>query len=385
MQIVLAPNALKGSLSATAAARAMASGVRKVLPQAKVVCIPVADGGDGAAEVLRDHLQARPVRVTASGPLGTPLQAAFYYNPERRLALMEMASVAGLALLTPEQYDPLHATTRGVGELLLAAQDQGAREVILGIGGSATCDGGVGMAHALGVRFFDAQGQALAPLAVNLAAIHRIEMSGLDPRLQDLQLEVMCDVDNPLLGEHGASQVYAPQKGATGQQMAQLEHGLQNLAAVIQQQLGLAVADLPGAGAAGGLGAGLLAFLGARLSRGIDVVLDHVGLDAALEGADLVLTAEGQVDAQTAHGKAPAGVALRARRQGVPCVILAGSVAGDGRELMQQGASAMLSICPGPQSLAQAMSQAAAQLEFTAEQVLRIFCAAGKTGVTISE
>jgi glycerate kinase len=375
MKIVLAPNALKGSLTAEAAACAMERGVRRVLPEADVVRVPVADGGDGAGALLGNVLGAVRVDVTATGPLGARLTAPLYYNAAKRLAVFEMASVAGLALLTPDEYDPLHATTRGVGELIRAALDLGAERLIVGIGGSATTDGGGGMAHALGVRFYDAQGRALNPADGVLTEIQRVDMRGLDMRVRVFDIHVMCDVDNPLLGECGAARVYAPQKGATPAQVELLEAGLENLAAIIARDLSLDVRDVPGAGAAGGLGAGLMAFLGAKLSRGVDVILDALDFDTVLQGADLVLTAEGRADAQTAHGKAPAGVAARAKKHGVPCVLLAGSVADDAEVLREYGVTAVVSINPSSVSLPEAMDNAAHYLEVAAEKAVREFCA----------
>jgi len=336
--------------------------------------MPVADGGDGAGELLGRLLGAGRVDAAATGPLGDAVTAPVYFNADKRLAIIEMATVAGLALLKPSAYDPLHATTRGVGELIRAALELGAKRLIIGIGGSATTDGGIGMAHALGVRFYDAQGRALQPEDGVLAEIRRVDMSGLDARIRALDIQAMCDVDNPLLGERGAARVYAPQKGATPAQVEQLDAGLDNLASVLARDLSLDVRAVPGAGAAGGLGAGLMVFLGARLCRGVDVILDALGLDAALQGADLVITAEGLADAQTLRGKAPAGVAARAKRHGAPCLLLAGSVADDADVLRECGVTAAMSICPGSVSLQEAMDNAAHYLEVAAENAVRVFC-----------
>lgn len=378
MRIVLAPNALKGSLTAESAARAMERGVRRVVPSADIVCLPVADGGDGAGGMMARLLGAECVEVVATGPLGAPVTAPLYYNAVTRLAIIEMAAVAGLALLHPAAYDPLHATTRGVGELIRAALDLGAERLIIGIGGSATTDGGVGMAHALGVRFYDARGQTLQPEDGVLVEISRVDVSGLDARVRALDILVMCDVDSPLLGVHGAARVYAPQKGASPAQVEQLEAGLANLADVLAHDLSLDVRAIPGAGAAGGLGAGLMAFLGARLHRGVEVILDALGLDAVLQGADLVITAEGRADAQTARGKAPAGVAARAKHHGVPCLLLAGAVSDDAEILRECGVTAAMSICPAPVSLQEAMRNAERYLEVAAENAVRMFCAGKK-------
>jgi glycerate kinase len=247
--------------------------------------------------------------------------------------------------------------------------------LVIGIGGSATNDGGIGMAAALGARFLDKNDNPVEPVGGVLATIERIDLDGLDPRLNGLRVEAICDVDNPLLGERGAARVYAPQKGATPEQVRALEAGLAHLAAVIERDLGLDVRELPGAGAAGGLGAGLKAFLNAKLRRGVDLVLDLVGLDQHLRGADLVLTAEGQIDFQTAFGKAPAGVAERARAVGVPCLAIAGSVGGGLEALHERGIDAVFSLCPGPVSLEQAMAAGGDYLAVAAEQAVRAFLA----------
>lgn len=375
MKVVLAPNALKGCLTAARAADAMARGVVRACPTAEIALAPVADGGDGLAEVLADALRGETRTATVTGPHGDPTQASFRHVPTRQLAVIEMAAASGLALLPRDRLDPTLTTTLGVGELIAAALDLGASHLIVGIGGSATNEGGVGMATALGARFLDADGAPVKPVGGALAAIRRIDPSGLDPRLAGVRVEAICDVDNPLLGERGAAWVYGPQKGATPAQVRELDDGLANLAAVIERDLGLDVRGLPGAGAAGGLGAGLRAFLGAELRRGVDVVLDLVGLNDHLCGADLVLTAEGRIDAQTAFGKAPAGVAERARARGVPCIAIAGGI-GDGLESLHAlGVSAVFSLCPGPVSLKQALAAGDDYLAAVTEQVVRVFLA----------
>jgi glycerate kinase len=375
MKLVLAPNALKGCLTAAEAARAMARGVARAGPAIDIVQVPVADGGDGLAEVLVEALQGQRLTALVTGPRGDPVLAAFCHVPARRLAAIEMAAASGLALLPKDRRDPLLTTTLGTGQLIAAALDLGVSHLIVGIGGSATNDGGIGMAAALGVRFLDAGGAPVEPVGGALAAIRRIDPSGRDPRLAGVRIEAICDVDNPLLGERGAACVYGPQKGATPAQVRKLDAGLAHLAALIERDLGVDVRDLPGAGAAGGLGAGLKAFLQADLRRGVDLVLDLVGLDQQLRGADLVLTAEGQIDVQTAFGKAPAGVAERARALGVPCFALAGGVGGGLDALHALGIDAVFSLCPGPISLEQAMAAGADYLAAATEQAVRAFLA----------
>ncbi len=378
VKIVLAPNAFKGCLTATQAAEAMARGVTRACPTADIARVPVADGGDGLADVLVNALRGEARAATVAGPRGDPVVASFCHVASRRLAAVEMAAASGLALLRKDRRNPLLTTTRGTGELIAAALDLGISHLIVGIGGSATNDGGIGMATALGARFLDADGVPVEPVGGALAAIRRIDLGGLDARLAGVRVEAICDVDNPLLGERGAARVYGPQKGATPEQVQTLDAGLANLAAVIERDLGPDVRELPGAGAAGGLGAGLKAFLGAELRRGVDLVLDLVGLDEHLRGADLVLTAEGRIDFQTAFGKAPAGVGKRARALGVPCFAIAGGLGGGLGPLHELGIDAVFSLCPEPVSLERAMAAGGDFLAAATEQIVRAFVAGSR-------
>ena len=375
MKIVVAPNSLKGSLGAVAAAQAMSAGVRLAAPAAEIVQVPVADGGDGLLEVLGtgEGLERIPCRVT--GPLGSPVDCALLYAADRRLAIIETAAAAGLALLPSSGLDPMQATTFGVGELLRVALDHGARRIILGIGGSATSDGGTGLARALGARFLDAHGKELPGNAAALQHIKRIDLEQLDPRLAQAHIDVICDVDNPLLGAAGAARIFSPQKGASPGQVEAIEAGLENLAHLVEQQLGRDIRNLRGGGAAGGLGAGLVVFLQAALRPGAELVLELTGFEAALDGASLVLTAEGRLDSQTAHGKAPAAVAGLASRHGIPCIALAGSLGPNLQALQAAGITACFSLCPGPLDLDAAMQQAAPLLTRACEQAVRCFLA----------
>jgi glycerate 2-kinase len=376
MKIVVAPNAFKGCLTANEAARAMAAGIQRAFPDAEIVQVPVADGGDGLVDVAVEALGGEPRRMTVTGPLFQPVDSTFCYVDSDRFAAVEMALASGLALMPPDQRDPTRTTTLGTGELIAAALDLNVSRIGVGIGGSATTDGGIGMASALGVRFLDGQGSEVRPTGGELGRIRKIDLSNLDPRVRDVRIEAVCDVDNPLCGPHGAAAVYGPQKGATPEQVRLLDEGLANLADVIEKDLGVKVRDLPGAGAAGGLGAGLHAFLGADLKRGVDLVLDLVGLDAKLAGASLVLTGEGQIDFQTAFGKAPAGVGAAAMRRGIPCVAIAGSVGEGVVDLVKVGITAVFSLCSRPMTLEDAMGDAAALLGASAEQVARLFVTA---------
>jgi glycerate kinase len=377
--IVVAPNAFKGSLSALAAAEAMKAGVLAAAPHGHVRTVPVADGGDGLTEVMQAGLGGQRVEATVAGPRRKPVTAPFCMVAAQRLAVVEMAKASGLALLAKAQHNPMHTTTYGTGELIRAAIDHGARRIIVGIGGSATCDGGIGMAAALGFRFLDRRGVAVDPVGGSLSRIAGIDRSNVDPRLPSLSVSVACDVVNPLVGPNGASAVYGPQKGATPDQVRKLDAGLANLARVIHHDLGIDIAHLPGAGAAGGLGGGLHAFLSGELKAGIDLVLDAVNFKGCLQGADLVLTGEGRIDEQTRFNKAPAGVARYAKAAGLPCLALCGSI-GEGVETLHEiGIEALFSICNGPLSLKTAMQDGAALLSRSSEQVVRSFLA-GRLG-----
>lgn len=325
MKIVVAPNAFKGTLTAPQAAAAIARGVREVFPQAEVIEVPVADGGDGTMEAIVTAKHGEYRTAVVEGPLGDPVQAHFGLIDSGRSAVVELATASGLTLIPEDRRDPRRASTYGFGQLLEAARRAGAVGTIAGIGGSATNDGGAGMAQALGYRLLDAAGRELERGGAALARLERIDPSGFDPAWRTVAVKVACDVTNPLTGPGGASAVYGPQKGADAQAVRELDAALGRLAAVIQRDLGKSVADIPGAGAAGGTGAGLVAFLDASLVPGAPLVVEAAGFDAKLRGADLVITGEGRVDEQTAFGKAPGEVARRAQAAGVPVVLLTGS------------------------------------------------------------
>ncbi len=382
MNILLAPDSFKGSLTSVEAAAAMERGLRRVWPAAVVEAVPMADGGEGTTEALIAAVGGQMVRQVVRGPRGAPVEAGWGILADGKTAVIEMAAASGLVLLAPAERNPLLTTTYGTGELLRSALDAGCRRILLGIGGSATNDGGAGMARALGVRFLDAQGKELAEGGGDLCRLAVIDRSGLDPRLLECEVIIACDVDNPLCGPQGAAAVYGPQKGATPAMVAELDANLAHYARLIASQLGLEVADQPGAGAAGGLGAGLLAFAGGKLQRGIEVVLAATHLAERLAEQDLVLTGEGSLDAQTERGKVPWGVARLAREQGVPVIAIAGRV--DSRlDLARSGFAAALSITPGPVTLPEAMDQAAQLVELAAERaaaLVAVGMALGKKG-----
>src|SRR5437660_5644669 len=374
MRIVLAPNAFKGSLSALEAAEAIAEGVQLAAPDIELVLLPIADGGDGTVEALvaATHGEHRSLRVR--GPLGDPVDAAYGLIDQGSTAVIEMAKAAGLALVPTEQRAPRITTTYGVGELLQHAYDAGARHFIVGIGGSATNDGGAGMAQALGYHLLDEQGHELPPGGLALNKLARIHVGGVHADWKAAVVDVACDVSNPLTGPSGASAVYGPQKGATPEMVAELDAGLQRLAEVIQRDLGVAVDSLPGAGPAGGLGAGLVAFAGARLRPGAERVRGALHLDQRLTGADLVITGEGRLDSQTARfGKGPAAVARHARNAGIPVVAIGGNLANEAElRLLFDGLEAtVLEPC----SLDEAIAQARPLLVAASTRVMRLLLA----------
>ena len=375
-KVVIAPDSFKECLAAEAVAAAMAEGVRAAAPQAEVLCVPMADGGEGTVRALVAATGGALHRARVTGPLGEPVEAEFGVLGDGATAVIEMAAASGLPLVPPARRDPTQTTTFGTGELIRAALGLGVAHVILGIGGSATVDGGAGMAQALGVRLLDATGAAIGRGGGPLERLARIDTAARDSRLDGLLCEVACDVDNPLVGPNGAARVYGPQKGATPAMAERLDANLAHLADVVERDLGLRVRDLPGAGAAGGLGAGLVAFLGAKLRPGVEVVVDAVGLEAALDGADLVLVGEGRLDGQTARGKLPVGVARIASRMGIPVAAVVGSL-GEGRDAVHaEGITACFSIADGPMGLEAAVGRAPELLRQAAEQVVRLFIGA---------
>jgi glycerate kinase len=341
MKIIVAPNSFKGSMSATQAAKAMTRGVHEVFPKADVVEIPVADGGEGTVEALVTADAGTYGWVNVEGPLGAPVLASYGLIDGGRTAVVELASASGYVLLTPAARDARRTSTYGFGQLIEAARKSGAESIIAGIGSSATNDGGAGMAEALGYRFLDNEGRELPRGGLALLRLERIDSSRLNPGWRSVKVKVACDVTNPLTGPQGASYVYGPQKGADPQTVRLLDKALGHLAEVIEKDLGKSVSDIPGAGAAGGTGAGLLAFLDATLVPGAALVIDASGLDKALFGADLVITGEGRVDRQTAYGKAPGEIARRAQAAGVPLLLIAGSKAKGWETLGEKGVTAV--------------------------------------------
>ncbi|MEF2072900.1 glycerate kinase [Consotaella aegiceratis] len=369
MKIVIAPDSFKESLSAADVAKAIEAGFREVFPDADYVRIPVADGGEGTVEAMVATTGGAIMRQSVTGPLGEPVEAFYGLSGDGTMAVIEMAAASGLMQVEPGRRDPLTTTTYGVGELIRAALDHGSRRFIIGIGGSATNDGGAGMVQALGGRLLDGDGQDLGFGGGALGALARIDVTGMDPRLADCRIEVACDVDNPLTGPKGASAIFGPQKGATPEMVETLDANLSHYAERIAADLGIDVAEQTGAGAAGGLGAAMLAFLKAELRPGIDIVTEAVGLDAAVGDADLVITGEGRIDAQTAHGKTPIGVARVARRHGKPVIGIAGSLSADAGAVHAHGIDAVFSAIDRITAIDEAMAEAATNVQSRARNV----------------
>lgn len=367
MKVVIAPDSFKESLSAERVARALAEGWRSQMPDAELVELPLADGGEGTTQALVAATGGEMVRCRATGPLGEPVETVWGHIDASR-AVIECAAASGLDRVPRDKRDPWRATTRGTGELILAALDAGARHIIVGLGGSATNDGGAGMLQALGVSLLDGQGAAIGPGAEGLAQLAHIDIGAMDPRLAQVRFEVACDVDNPLTGPEGASAIFGPQKGADEALVARMDAALSNYAELIQRCQGRSVASIPGAGAAGGLGAAFLAFLNAELKPGIEIILDAVEIDQHLQGADLLITGEGRIDGQTARGKTPVGVARRAMQYRVPCIALGGSVPTELAvldQLAKQGIRAVFPILPGVSTLEEALADAEHNLELS--------------------
>ena len=343
-----------------------------MFPDAEVVEVPVADGGEGTVDAVVAAHSGRLVKVRVEGPLGDPVEAAFGLIDEGRTAVVELAAASGLPLLPESRRDPRATSTFGFGQLLSAAKNAGARRIIAGIGGSATNDGGAGMAQALGYRLLDEAGHELARGGAALARLERIDPSAFDATWRDVAVEVACDVRNPLTGPEGATAVYGPQKGATPRMIEELDTALEHFAEVVRRDLGVEVGSVPGAGAAGGAGAGLVAFLRARLLPGAPLVVDAAGLDEALAQARVVFTGEGRVDAQTAYGKGPSEVALRARALGIPVILLAGGLAEGWERVLEEGVTAVFPIAEGPATVDQLQKDAERLLFDSAARICRL-------------
>lgn len=366
-----APDSFKESLTAMEAARSMAQGIENADHDAEVRCLPMADGGEGTARALVDATGGSMRAVPVHDPLGRPVEGHFGLLADGTTAVVETAEASGLALLEAKERNPLIASSYGTGELMLAAVRSGAKRIIVGLGGSATNDAGAGLLQALGVRLLDKNGNDLAHGGAALANLTTIDISTMDPALKNVAITAACDVTNPLTGPTGASAVFGPQKGASKDDVATLDAALAHFAQVIDSQLGVAVNDVPGAGAAGGIGAALKGFLNAEFRPGIAIVIEQSGLDAAAQWADVVFTGEGSIDFQTKFGKTPAGVAETAKRHGKPVIAVAGHIGTGIDELHEVGIDAVFGIAPGAASLSELLADAAANVTRTTEQIVR--------------
>ncbi|HFR4114546.1 TPA: glycerate kinase [Yersinia enterocolitica] len=369
MKIVIAPDSYKESLSALDVAVQIEAGFRTQFPDAQYIKLPVADGGEGTVEAMVAATTGRIIQVNVTGPLGDKVAAFYGISGDEKSAFIEMAAASGLELVPPELRNPLKTTSYGTGELICNALDQGVKHIIIGIGGSATNDGGAGMVQALGVKLLDKQGKQIGFGGGKLAELDVIDISGLDPRIKQCQIDVACDVSNPLTGSEGASAIFGRQKGATPEMVSQLDDGLQHYAGIIKRYLDIDVDQVEGAGAAGGLGAALLAFCGAALSPGIDIVTDALGLDALVRDATFVITGEGRIDSQTIHGKVPIGVARVAKRYNKPVIGIAGSLTDDVDVVYEHGLDAVFSVIYSICTLEQALDNAAANVFMTARNI----------------
>ncbi|WP_318517558.1 glycerate kinase [Photobacterium leiognathi] len=376
MKIIIAPDSYKESLTAMEVATAIENGFRQVIPNAEYIKLPMADGGEGTVQSLVDASNGTIIERSVTGPLGEQVNGFFGLMGDGKTAIIEMAAASGLHLVSPDLRNPMLTTSFGTGELILAALDKGVEHIIVGIGGSATNDGGIGMAQALGVRFLDENNKQISYGGGALDRLHHIDISNIDPRLVSVRLEVACDVDNPLCGEKGTSQVFGPQKGATPEMVTQLDNNLAHYAEIIKRDLGKDVKDMAGAGAAGGMGAALLGLFNTQLRPGIEIVMDAVNLADALKDADLVITGEGRIDSQTIHGKTPIGVARTAKRFNKPVIGIAGSLSYDCNVVLEHGIDAVFSVVPRSVSLAEALAEAAINVELTARNVAAIYALA---------
>ena len=369
MKIVIAPDSYKESLTAMEVATAIEAGFRQVMPNAEYHKLPMADGGEGTVQSLVDATDGTIIEHTVTGPLGEQVKGFYGLMGDGKTAIIEMAAASGLHLVPAEKRNPLLTTSFGTGELIKAVLDQGVEHIIVGIGGSATNDGGLGMAQALGIKMLNAQGNELGYGGGELAQLARIDMSGIDPRLAKIKLEVACDVNNPLCGLKGASHIFGPQKGATPAIIEQLDTNLAHYADIINAQLGQDVKDIPGAGAAGGLGAALLGLFNASLRPGIDIVMDAVNFTDIVSDADLVITGEGRIDSQTIHGKTPIGVARAAKKFHIPVIGIAGCLSNDCDVVYEHGIDAVFSVVPRAMALSDAFEEAAFNVQMTARNV----------------
>lgn len=372
MKVVIASDSYKESLKAIEVCEAIERGFRAIFPNAKYVKIPIGDGGEGTVESLVDATGGRIISISVT-PLRESVQAFYGVSKDKKTAFIEMAAASGLQHVPVEKRNPLITTTKGTGELILHALNQGAEYIILGLGGSATNDGGAGMLAALGVRFINDKGEVIDPSGGTLHSIVAIDFSQMHPRLKGVKIEAACDVDNPLVGMQGASFVFGRQKGANIEMMKELDENLKHYANILKRYVSSDVSEIPGAGAAGGMGAAVISVLKGDLRRGIEIVLDYTNFDKHIEDADLIITGEGRIDEQTAYGKAPVGVAGRAKRFSVPVIAIGGSVSSDYSAVYEKGIDAVFSITTRPMTLEEAYRVAEENIEMTTKNIATVW------------
>ncbi|HEV7348708.1 glycerate kinase [Telluribacter sp.] len=380
MNILIAPDKFRGSLEAIEVCQAAREGILLAFPTATVLTVPLADGGEGTTAILTQQVGGTLVTVPVSDPLGRPIRAEYGISSDGSTAYLEMAAASGLRLLEPQEYNPLQTSTYGTGELIKHAMERGVRTIILGIGGSATTDGGIGMAAALGYRFLDTEGAEVFPNGEALTKLDRIDTSGVDSRLSEVNIIIACDVTNPLYGEQGAAYIYGPQKGADERMVALLDSGLRRLARVATSTFGRDVSEVPGAGAAGGVGAGALWFLSATLREGVQIVIEQTRLEDLIQTADLVITGEGKVDQQTLSGKLVKGLADLCRQKEVPLAVVCGTLLISPEEIQQAGITCALSVLNRPMSLDQAQAEAYQRVREATFQLVRLFYSGRRSG-----
>jgi len=377
MKIVVAPGSFKGSLTAFQVSDAIEKGFKRIFLDANIVKIPMADGGDGTLECLVKCTNGKRINKTVTGPLGKNVRAYYAVLGDEKTAVIETAASSGLKLLKTEEYNPMLTTTYGTGEMIKSALNKGFRKIIIGVGGSATNDAGTGMAQALGVKLLDSSEKNIPFGGIGLKKLDKIDISGIDKRIAEAEIVGVCDVSNPLAGTHGAANVYSRQKGATPKMIKELDSYLEHFARIVKRDLGKDVREIPGAGAGGGMGAGLMVFLNAKLKPGAEIVAEKLKLSEHMKDADLVVTGEGSLDAQTIYGKTPIGVSKIAKKFGIPVIVITGQIGQGAEKLYNMGVDAMLSIAQGPISLDDSISNAENLIISASESVARLI----KTGL----
>ncbi|KAB8154983.1 glycerate kinase [Kordia sp. TARA_039_SRF] len=372
MKIVLAPDKFKGALTGNEFCNAATEGIKKAMPLAEIIRLPLADGGDGTIEILKDHLQGELIKVTIHDPLFRPIEASYLWLEAKKTAFIEMAEASGMKLLRKEEQNCCKTTTYGTGEFILKAIEKGAETIILGIGGSATNDCGIGMATALGYRFLDEKNQEVKPIGENLCKIHQIDTTLVHPKLATINIQIACDVTNPLYGKNGAAYIYGPQKGASENDVKLLDKGLQNIANIIQKQFHIDAQNIEGSGAAGGMGAGTTVFLQGKLTSGIELVKELLAFDTQIQNADWIITGEGKLDNQTFSGKTIIGVIESAKKEDIPVAVFCGATDLTISEQEALGVAYVNAITKSPCTLEEAMEHSYKNLAYSVYNFIKV-------------